>query len=305
MFKKVIFIILIVCLSFTAFSLENNDSKNYTCFGSRDYDKYYNGWLDRRSSFPSISLNYNHGAIDALEKRDSSFDYTNIDLLVDLRVVTDIIFYRNNYFSFGLHGGGEILLFKRSERIDNVSFFLFDVSGEYSPFFDFWLKPLLGIDMKIRLHPYFHQSTHYADGFKGTIPYLASSFELFSLTTHYTKSINKHTFSPYGGMEITYRHAGSQGAPAFKFQLGNDYRYTLQKENDISFIAGLNAAYIYNYKDDLGLIDNQHSFAIALGAGVEFHNYKLAAKFKHEKGRGATNYFAYQTSIGIDLSMSL
>ncbi len=306
--RKVVLIGLQVFLVYHLFAQTDNNVMydDFSIFEKDASDKYYSGWLDRRAQVASAFLNYNFDVVDALKERDATdtFDYGDAFIFFDLRIAKDFIIYRNDYIGVGGFGGMEALMFARKQRIDDVSFYIYDFSGEFGPFVDIWLQPIFDISVKVRFFPFFHQSTHFGDGYKGTIPTLGTSYEFFGINVYYFNTFDNHYFSPYSGVEVTYRYAGN-GAPAFKLHVGNDYRYQLSKPYDINFILGLNLAYIYDHKDDVGLIDNQSSFAVALGAGIEFHSYVLSLKYSYGRGRGATTYFTELSSIGLNLSIML
>lgn len=312
MLKKLLFL----CVIFTqmwAVQAQNIDTENtdptyddFSIFRNHDTDKYYMGWLDSRAMISQAFFNYNFDVTDAFLYRqpDFDFDFSDVWLYVNLRLATELIFYRNEYVSVGGAGAMEALMFSKKERIDDASFYVYGFWGEFAAYTDIWLKPLVGIDMKIRIYPFYHQSTNFVDGYKGDFAPMGASYEFFAITAYYYKNIGKHSFSPYAGIEATYRWAGN-GAQAFKAQAGNDYRYSISEKYDINLLVDLNVAYIRDHKDNLNLIDNQNSVAVAAGVGVEFHNFVLGAKYTYGRGRDATAYFADQSALGIELSVFL
>ncbi len=306
-FSICIIILTFFCITFSV-SHENNNStsKDFSIFTKNPMDKYYTGWLDKRAMVSRVFLNYNFDVVDSFKTRDpnDTFDYSDAFIFFDLRLAKDFTLYRNDYFTVGGFGGMEALMFAKEKRINDISFYVYDFTGEFGPFVDIWLQKCLDVPLKIRIYPYYHQSTHFIDGYKGSFEPMGASYELFGINLYYYENIDNHSFSPYGGIETTYRYAGN-GAPAFKIHIGNDYRYSFSETYDINFLFGVNLAYIYDYKDRIGLIQNQNSFASSLGAGVEFHSYILSLKYNYGRGRGATTYYTEQSSVGIDLTIMI
>ncbi len=311
--KKSIILILACCL-FTSmvFTQDLGEQKSSTNFNSYKIfegdptDKYYVGWLDKRGMVTTLFFNYNFDLEDTFRKRTPSynFDFSDVFLFVDARIAKDLQFYRNDFFSVGIAGAVTAAIFEKEETINSVNFYTYDFAGEFAAYVDLYLQELLDINMKIRIYPMYHHSTHFVDGYKATFAQMGASYEFFGLSSHYYANIENHSFSPYAGIEATYRHAGN-GAPAFKAQIGNDYRLKLSNDYDISYVAGFNLAYIYDNMDLENLIENQDSIAVAVGTGIELHNFIIALKYKYEKGRGATTYFDYQTTVGLEFAILL
>ncbi len=304
--KNCIILLLTLIFSLGVYSQDagNITFDNYSIFENQDSDKYYIGWLDKRAMVTTLFFNYNFDLEDTFRKRTPgySFDFSDVFLYVDTRIAKEIQFYRNQYFSVGIAGAVTAAIFEKEETINNVNFYTYDFAGEFAAYIDLYLQDLLNVPMKIRVYPMYHHSTHFVDGYKAPFAQMGASYEFFGLSTHYFLDLNNHLLTPYAGLETTYRHAGN-GAPAFKVHMGNDYRYKFLNEYDMSFIAGFNVAYIHDYLDLEKLIENQNHYAATIATGIEFHNFVIALKYKYERGRGATTYFDYQNTLGIEFSV--
>ncbi len=278
---------------------------SYKMFVRSTSDRYYTGWLDTRSFVSRVFLNYNFDVKDLILERDPDFnmDFKNVHVFFDTRVASEFIFFRNNYISVGPAAALDALLYISSELVDGASFFLYDMSGEFTAYVDLYLKEWTGIDIKIRICPFFHQSTHFVDGYRADFSGIkGASYEFFQLNTYYYKNIGLHSITAYGGFEATYRYMGI-GAPLFKAQVGLDYRYLLSEQYQISLITGLNVAYVYDSPDTENLATSQSSPLVVLGFGVEFYSFVTSIKYKYGRVRGATTYFDEQSSLGLELSV--
>lgn len=226
---------------------------------------------------------------------EANWDFKSVSLYVEGKVASEIMFYRNKYFSVGMGAGMEISILGRKNGLFDV----YDFSGQFDLFLDLWLQNLTGINLKIRFIPMYHQSTHLVDGFKGDVHIRSgSSYEFAAISVYYY--INNFTI--YGGWEFSYNTVGNS-PQIFRLHTGFDYRLPLYKE--INFITGINLAVILDEKDNLGLIvirENLHA-AINLAAGIEFYRFAIALKFGYGKPRGASSYFGYESKIGAEISL--
>lgn len=226
---------------------------------------------------------------------EANWDFKSVSLYVEGKVASEIMFYRNKYFSVGMGAGMEISILGRKNGLFDV----YDFSGQFDLFLDLWLQNLTGINLKIRFIPMYHQSTHLVDGFKGDVHIRSgSSYEFAAISVYYY--INNFTI--YGGWEFSYNTVGNS-PQIFRLHTGFDYRLPLYKE--INFITGINLAVILDKKDNLGLIrirENLHA-AINLAAGIEFYRFAIALKFGYGKPRGASSYFGYESKIGAEISL--
>ncbi len=304
--RLVIVCVLLYCTTYL-FSQElapTQSEKGYSIFELQPEDKYYIGWLDKRGMITTLFFNYNFDLEKTIRTRDPlyNFDFSDVFSYIDTRIAKEIQLYRNPYFSLGIAGAVTAAILEKEQTVNNVNFYTYDFAGEFSAYIDVYMQEILDIDLKFRIYPIYHHSTHFVDGYKSDFADMGASYEFFGLSAHYLQALGKHMFSPYLGLEATYRHAGN-GAPAFKAHIGHDYRYALSKKFDTSFITGINVAYIYDYLDIEKLIENQHHIALAIGAGIELHNYILGIKYKYERGRDAATYFAEQSTVGIEFAV--
>ncbi|WP_157153684.1 hypothetical protein [Brachyspira murdochii] len=284
--------------------LNNNNELNYL---SDDYtftnpfriysvDKYYMGWQDPRAFIGRILFgkNFNVEKNLSLIAPDANWDFKSISVYVEGRLASEIMFYRNKYFSVGMGGAMEISILGRNSGLFDV----YDFSGQFMVFADLWLQNLVGINMKIRFIPMYHQSTHLVDGFKGdTSIKSGSSYEFGSIAVYYYIK----NFSIYLGSEISYNAVGNS-PQLFRIHTGLDYRFPLYKDQ-ISLITGINIAAILDKKDRLGLIKDPWHAAVNFGLGVEFYRYAVALKVGYGKPRGASSYFGYETKVGLEISL--
>ena len=289
--KKIIFLFMIFGLNL--YSQTNLDYEFKNPFRVYETDKYYMGWQDPRAFIGRLLFAKNFNVEKNLTKisPEANWDFKSVSLYVEGKVASEIMFYRNKYFSVGM----EISILGRKNGLFDV----YDFSGQFDLFLDLWLQNLTGINLKIRFIPMYHQSTHLVDGFKGDVHIRSgSSYEFAAISVYYY--INNFTI--YGGWEFSYNTVGNS-PQIFRLHTGFDYRLPLYKE--INFITGINLAVILDEKDNLGLIrirENLHA-AINLAAGIEFYRFAIALKFGYGKPRGASSYFGYESKIGAEISL--
>ena len=292
--KKIIFLFMIFGLNL--YSQTNLDYEFKNPFRVYETDKYYMGWQDPRAFIGRLLFAKNFNVEKNLTKisPEANWDFKSVSLYVEGKVASEIMFYRNKYFSVGMGAGMEISILGRKNGLLDV----YDFSGQFDLFLDLWLQNLTGINLKIRFIPMYHQSTHLVDGFKGDVHIRSgSSYEFAAISVYYY--INNFTI--YGGWEFSYNTVGNS-PQIFRLHTGFDYRLPLYKE--INFITGINLAVILDKKDNLGLIvirENLHA-AINLAAGIEFYRFAIALKFGYGKPRGASSYFGYESKIGAEIS---
>ena len=293
--KKIIFLFVIFGLNL--YSQTNLDYEFKNPFRVYETDKYYMGWQDPRAFIGRLLFAKNFNVEKNLTKisPEANWDFKSVSLYVEGKVASEIMFYRNKYFSVGMGAGMEISILGRKNGLFDV----YDFSGQFDLFLDLWLQNLTGINLKIRFIPMYHQSTHLVDGFKGDVHIRSgSSYEFAAISVYYY--INNFTI--YGGWEFSYNTVGNS-PQIFRLHTGFDYRLPLYKE--INFITGINLAVILDKKDNLGLIvirENLHA-AINLAAGIEFYRFAIALKFGYGKPRGASSYFGYESKIGAEISL--
>lgn len=293
--KKIIFLFIIFGLNL--YSQTNLDYEFKNPFRVYETDKYYMGWQDPRAFIGRLLFAKNFNVEKNLTKisPEANWDFKSVSLYVEGKVASEIMFYRNKYFSVGMGAGMEISILGRKSGLFDV----YDFSGQFDVFADLWLQNLTGVNLKIRFVPMYHQSTHLVDGFKGDINIKSgSSYEFAAISVYYY--INNFTI--YGGWEFSYNTVGNS-PQIFRLHTGFDYRLPLYKE--INFITGINLAVILDKKDNLGLIrirENLHA-AINLAAGIEFYRFAIALKFGYGKPRGASSYFGYESKIGAEISL--
>lgn len=293
--KKIIFLFIIFGLNL--YSQTNLDYEFKNPFRVYETDKYYMGWQDPRAFIGRLLFAKNFNVEKNLTKisPEANWDFKSVSLYVEGKVASEIMFYRNKYFSVGMGAGMEISILGRKNGLFDV----YDFSGQFDLFLDLWLQNLTGINLKIRFIPMYHQSTHLVDGFKGDVHIRSgSSYGFAAISVYYY--INNFTI--YGGWEFSYNTVGNS-PQIFRLHTGFDYRLPLYKE--INFITGINLAVILDEKDNLGLIvirENLHA-AINLAAGIEFYRFAIALKFGYGKPRGASSYFGYESKIGAEISL--
>lgn len=279
------------------YSQTNLDYEFKNPFRVYETDKYYMGWQDPRAFIGRLLFAKNFNVEKNLTKisPEANWDFKSVSLYVEGKVASEIMFYRNKYFSVGMGAGMEISILGRKNGLFDV----YDFSGQFDLFLDLWLQNLTGINLKIRFIPMYHQSMHLVDGFKGDVHIRSgSSYEFAAISVYYY--INNFTI--YGGWEFSYNTVGNS-PQIFRLHTGFDYRLPLYKE--INFITGINLAVILDEKDNLGLIrirENLHA-AINLAAGIEFYRFAIALKFGYGKPRGASSYFGYESKIGAEISL--
>ena len=279
------------------YSQTNLDYEFKNPFRVYETDKYYMGWQDPRAFIGRLLFAKNFNVEKNLTKisPEANWDFKSVSLYVEGKVASEIMFYRNKYFSVGMGAGMEISILGRKNGLFDV----YDFSGQFDLFLDLWLQNLTGINLKIRFIPMYHQSTHLVDGFKGNVHIRSgSSYEFAAISVYYY--INNFTI--YGGWEFSYNTVGNS-PQIFRLHTGFDYRLPLYKE--INFITGINLAVILDKKDNLGLIrirENLHA-AVNVAAGIEFYRFAIALKFGYGKPRGASSYFGYESKIGAEISL--
>lgn len=293
--KKIIFLFMIFGLNL--YSQTNLDYEFKNPFRVYETDKYYMGWQDPRAFIGRLLFAKNFNVEKNLTKisPEANWDFKSVVAYIEGKVASEIMFYRNKYFSVGMGAGMEISILGRKNGLFDV----YDFSGQFDLFLDLWLQNLTGINLKIRFIPMYHQSTHLVDGFKGDVHIRSgSSYEFAAISVYYY--INNFTI--YGGWEFSYNTVGNS-PQIFRLHTGFDYRLPLYKE--INFITGINLAVILDKKDNLGLVrirENLHA-AINLAAGIEFYRFAIALKFGYGKPRGASSYFGYESKIGAEISL--
>lgn len=303
---KLILVLLILLSSLNLYSQQEqlNDDLNYlgddytfsNPFRIYEIDKYYMGWQDPRAFIGRIlfAKNFNVDKNLSLIAPDVNWDFKSVSVYVEGRLASEIMFYRNKYFSVGMGGAMEISILGRSSGLFDV----YDFSGQFMVFADLWLQNLVGINMKIRFIPMYHQSTHLVDGFKGDTQIKSgSSYEFGSIAVYYYIK----NFSVYLGSEISYNAVGNS-PQLFRIHTGLDYRFPLYKDQ-ISLITGINIAAILDKKDKLGFIKDPWHAAVNFGIGVEFYRYAISLKVGYGKPRGASSYFGYETKVGLEISL--
>ena len=299
---KVILILLILLSALNLYSQENElnyleDDYSFTNpFRIYDVDKYYMGWQDPRAFIGRIlfAKNFNVDKNLSLIAPNVNWDFKSVSVYVEGRLASEIMFYRNKYFSVGMAGGMDISILGRNNGLFDV----YDFSGQFMVFADLWLQNIAGINMKIRFIPMYHQSTHLVDGFKGDTKIRSwSSYEFASVAVYYYIK----NFSIYLGSEFSYNAVGNS-PQLFRIHTGLDYRFPIYKDQ-ISLITGINIAAVLDKKDRLGLIKDPWHAAVNFGIGIEFYRYAVSLKVGYGKPRGASSYFGYETKVGLEISL--
>lgn len=296
----IIFILFLISFSFVYAKDYTQDDypqdKKYNPFRIYNADKYYTGWQNPRSFIGKLFFHKNFDLEKTfLPPPNANFDLKSIAIAVDGRVASEIIFYRNKYFTVGVGAAMEVLMFGRKSG----KFDVYDFSGQFSPYVDIYLKEFTkGLaNVKIRLEPIYHQSTHFVDGYGDSTTFRRGSSYEFAAVSGFWKI---KTLNVYGGFEGTYNAIGN-GAQLIRVHLGSDYRYPIIE--NINFICGLNIAAINDKQDEYNLIDNRWHFALNAGAGIEFYRFVFALKLSFQRDRGATTYYTTQTKLGAELSL--
>ena len=289
----------ILLISFILFSKlysqTNLDYEFKNPFRVYEVDKYYMGWQDPRAFIGRLLFAKNFDVEKNLTtiSPEANWDFKSVAIYIEGRIATEIMFYRNKYFSVGMGAGMEISILGRKSGLFDV----YDFSGQFDVFADLWLQNLTGVNLKIRFIPMYHQSTHLVDGFKGDINIKSgSSYEFASISTYYY--INRFTI--YGGIEFSYNAVGNS-PQLFRFHTGFDYRLPIYKE--INFITGINVGALLDKKDKLELIKENWHAAVNVAAGIEFYRFAIALKFGYGKPRGASSYFGYESKIGAEINL--
>ena len=289
----------ILLISFILFSKlysqTNLDYEFKNPFRVYEVDKYYMGWQDPRAFIGRLLFAKNFDVEKNLTTifPEANWDFKSVAIYIEGRIATEIMFYRNKYFSVGMGAGMEISILGRKSGLFDV----YDFSGQFDVFADLWLQNLTGVNLKIRFIPMYHQSTHLVDGFKGDVGIKSgSSYEFASISTYYY--INRFTI--YGGIEFSYNAVGNS-PQLFRFHTGFDYRLPIYKE--INFITGINVGALLDKKDKLELIKENWHAAVNVAAGIEFYRFAIALKFGYGKPRGASSYFGYESKIGAEINL--
>ena len=293
---KICRILLISFILFSKlYSQTNLDYEFKNPFRVYEVDKYYMGWQDPRAFIGRLLFAKNFDVEKNLTtiSPESNWDFKSVAAYIEGRIATEIMFYRNKYFSVGMGAGMEISILGRKSGLFDV----YDFLGQFDLFADLWLQNLTGINLKIRFIPMYHQSTHLVDGFKGDVGIKSgSSYEFASISTYYY--INRFTI--YGGIEFSYNAVGNS-PQLFRFHTGFDYRLPIYKE--INFITGINVGALLDKKDKLELIKENWHAAVNVAAGIEFYRFAIALKFGYGKPRGASSYFGYESKIGAEINL--
>ena len=290
--------ILFFTFSFLLYSKDSvsNDYSFTNPFRIYDVDKYYVGWQDPRAFIGRLLFAKNFDVTKNLMAMDSNadWDFKSVSIYIEGRLASEIMFYRNQYFSVGMGAGMDISILGRSSGLFDV----YDFSGQFALFTDLWLQNIAGINMKIRFIPVYHQSTHLVDGFKGDYKIKSgSSYEFASLAAYYYIK----NFTVYLGAELSYNAVGNS-PQLFRVHTGLDYRLPIYKDI-INFIAGINGGAILDKKDRLGLIKEPWHGYVNVGGGIEFYRFTVALKYGFGKPRGASSYFGYENKIGLEISL--
>ena len=293
---KIYKILLISFILFSKlYSQTNLDYEFKNPFRVYEVDKYYMGWQDPRAFIGRLLFAKNFDVEKNLTtiSPEANWDFKSVAIYIEGRIATEIMFYRNKYFSVGMGAGMEISILGRKSGLFDV----YDFSGQFDVFADLWLQNLTGVNLKIRFIPMYHQSTHLVDGFKGDVGIKSgSSYEFASISTYYY--INRFTI--YGGIEFSYNAVGNS-PQLFRFHTGFDYRLPIYKE--INFITGINVGALLDKKDKLELIKENWHAAVNVAAGIEFYRFAIALKFGYGKPRGASSYFGYESKIGAEINL--
>ncbi len=295
LFKSCGILLIFFILFSKLYSQTNLDYEFKNPFRVYEVDKYYMGWQDPRAFIGRLLFAKNFDVEKNLTtiSPESNWDFKSVAAYIEGRIATEIMFYRNKYFSVGMGAGMEISILGRKSGLFDV----YDFLGQFDLFADLWLQNLTGINLKIRFIPMYHQSTHLVDGFKGDVGIKSgSSYEFASISTYYY--INRFTI--YGGIEFSYNAVGNS-PQLFRFHTGFDYRLPIYKE--INFITGINVGALLDKKDKLELIKENWHAAVNVAAGIEFYRFAIALKFGYGKPRGASSYFGYESKIGAEINL--
>ena len=276
-------------------SPEAETSRNYLTFRHNDTDKYYTGWLNPRAFISRFYINHNPDLKNAfLTRNPSSADAWNLDgitALLEARIATELYLARFPLWGVGIGGALDIPLLGRNKP---ATLNVYGVMGQIAIFVDVFLP----YDMKLRIIPLFHESTHLADGYKGdSSDFSYISYEFISIELY--KKFRDFTF--YGGVEITY-NAPSERLLRTRIQFGTDYRYPIWKK--INFILGINIAALYDEKVSRHPESEGWHPAINFGTGIEFDRYIIALKVSHQRGFEAATYHYMQTHVGLEFSVT-
>ena len=295
LFKSCGILLIFFILFSKLYSQTNLDYEFKNPFRVYEVDKYYMGWQDPRAFIGRLLFAKNFDVEKNLTtiSPEANWDFKSVAAYIEGRIATEIMFYRNKYFSVGMGAGMEISILGRKSGLFDV----YDFLGQFDLFADLWLQNLTGINLKIRFIPMYHQSTHLVDGFKGDVGIKSgSSYEFASISTYYYIK----RFTIYGGIEFSYNAVGNS-PQLFRFHTGFDYRLPIYKE--INFITGINVGALLDKKDKLELIKENWHAAVNVAAGIEFYRFAIALKFGYGKPRGASSYFGYESKIGAEINL--
>lgn len=268
--------------------------RDYISFRHADEDKYFQGWQNPRSFISRFYINYNFQLKDALISRNpaaqGNWNFQGISSLLNGRIATELFLIRMPWFALGMGAAIDIPLVGRSQP---ATLNVYGVLGQFAFFIDIYLPR----EWKLRVIPMFHESSHLADGYRGSagdfgiISYEFISFEIYK---------RFRWFSFYGGLEITYA-APSERLLRLRIHTGADFRYPIWKM--ISFIMGFHLGVLYDEKNSRHPESEGWHPAINFAAGFEFDRLSMAFKISHERGYEAATYHRMQTKLGLEFSL--
>ncbi len=291
--KKILLIIMM--MSAISMHAQENNNTSYLSFRHTDTDKYYTGWMNPRAFTSRFYINYNFDFQDALLSRNpnsaEAWNFDNMTSVLEGRIATEFYFARFSWWGIGFGGAIDLPMIGRNQpAVLNV----YGVMGQAAVFIDVFLPH----DMKLRVVPVFHESTHLADGYRGDdsdfgyISYEWVSFELY-------KKFHESTF--YGGVEITYHSPGTDRLMRTRMHIGADYRYPIWQQ--INLITSFNIAAIYIEESSRHPELVGWHPAINMGVGIEFDKYIMGLKYSHQHGFEAATYHYMQNHLGMEVSV--
>lgn len=274
---------------------QNTNSRYYLTFRHIDTDKYYSGWLNPRAFISRFYINYNFDIKNALTSRNPSsveaWDFDGIIAILEGRVATELYILRFPIWGIGAGAAIDIPLLGRNQP---ATLNVYGVMGQIAVFIDFFLP----YDIRLRIIPLFHESTHLADGYKGEADdFGIISYEFISIELY--KKYRWFTF--YGGIEVTFA-APSERVLRTRLQIGTDFRYPIWKK--INFITGINIAMLYDEKISRHPESEGWHPAVNFGIGIEFDRFITAFKVAHQRGFEAATYHYMQTHIGMEFTVT-
>ena len=276
-------------------SPEDKTPRTYLTFRHIDTDKYYAGWMNPRAFISRFYINYNFDLEDALTTRNpssvDSWNFDGITALLEGRIATELYLVRFPSWGMGIAAAFDVPLLGRNKP---ATLNVYGIMGQIAIFVDIFLP----YDMRLRIIPLFHESTHLADGYRGDdSDFGIISYEFISIELY--KKFRDFTF--YGGVEITY-NAPSERLLRTRIQIGTDYRYPIWKK--INFIIGINIAALYDEKISRHPEREGWHPAINFGTGFEFDRYIIALKVSHQRGFEAATYHYMQTHVGMEFTIT-